>query len=71
MDDLDKFLIAPDATLKDAIAALDATGQHICLVVDHRCRLLGTVSDGDIRRAILADRRKIGPLPTRHRRPVG
>lgn len=55
MKDLSKFLISPDTSLKEAIAVLDATGQHICLVVDSEGRLLGTVSDGDIRRAILAD----------------
>jgi dTDP-glucose pyrophosphorylase len=46
-------LIAPDAPLLAAIRLLDRTSAQICLVVDADGRLLGTVTDGDIRRGIL------------------
>lgn len=48
-----KLYISPDDTIKTAIAALDTTATHICLVVDEHEILLGTVTDGDIRRGIL------------------
>lgn len=43
------------ATLKDALKLLDATAKQITLVVDEEDRLLGTLTDGDIRRALLRD----------------
>ena len=48
-----KTLIAPAAPLSEAINAIDAGNQQICLVVDEARRLLGTVTDGDVRRGIL------------------
>ena len=50
----DKVLIPPGASIHDAIEAIDRGSLQICLVVDTERRLLGTVTDGDIRRAILA-----------------
>ena len=48
------LLIAPDATVREAISAIDAGAIEIALVVTADCELLGTVSDGDVRRALLA-----------------
>ena len=48
-----KLLIGPTATIRQAIETIDAGGMQIAFVVDADNRLLGTVSDGDIRRAIL------------------
>jgi dTDP-glucose pyrophosphorylase/CBS domain-containing protein len=45
---------APDATIRQAIQQIDLAGMKLVLVTDEQRRLLGTVSDGDIRRAILA-----------------
>ena len=53
MHDWTKILLAPDAQVRDAIASLDATALQIVLVVDANRRLLGTVTDGDIRRGLL------------------
>ncbi len=47
-------LIGPDTTLRDALAAIDRASCGIALVVDSERRLLGTLSDGDARRALLA-----------------
>lgn len=41
------------ATVRDAMERLDAAGTQIVLVVDPDDRLLGTITDGDIRRALL------------------
>lgn len=40
-------------SVADAITCIDASGGQIALVVDENWRLLGTITDGDIRRGIL------------------
>lgn len=50
---LHNLLVEPGATIRDAIAAIDAGGIEIALLVDDQRKLLGTVSDGDVRRALL------------------
>jgi perosamine synthetase len=47
------LLVGPDATIRDVIEAIEAGAIEIALVVDERRRLIGTVSDGDVRRALL------------------
>jgi dTDP-glucose pyrophosphorylase len=47
-------IINPDTILKDAIHTVDAGCVQIALVADESNRLLGTLADGDIRRAILS-----------------
>jgi len=51
--DLSRFLVPRGATLREAMAAIDANTHGIVLVVDSERRLLGTITDGDIRRAAL------------------
>ena len=51
--DWKKTLVPPNTPLRDAIKAVDVGALQICLVVDDRGCLLGTVTDGDIRRGIL------------------
>ncbi len=46
--------IKPTATVKEAMKALDLTAEKVLLVVDKNKRLLGTLTDGDIRRYILS-----------------
>jgi dTDP-glucose pyrophosphorylase len=46
-------ILSPDASIHKAIATIEATSAKIVLIVDADDRLLGTVTDGDIRRAIL------------------
>lgn len=46
-------LLPREATLAQAVRNLDASGLQIALVVDARGVLLGTVTDGDIRRSLL------------------
>jgi len=48
-----KTLVRETASLKEAIAAIDGSSLQIALVIDGDGRLCGTVTDGDIRRAIL------------------
>lgn len=46
-------LIREGSTIEDAVRCLDETALQICLVVDEDNKLLGTITDGDIRRALL------------------
>ena len=49
----ESILISPEATILEAIRIIDHTDFLIALVVDEERRLIGTVTDGDIRRGIL------------------
>ncbi len=54
--DIRQTFLRPTATILDAIELTDrlgATGFQIALVVDDGDRLLGTITDGDVRRGIL------------------
>lgn len=45
--------ISPNSTLRDAATNLSESSLRICLVVNELNRLIGTVTDGDIRRGLL------------------
>jgi len=53
MRDWRGVLMGPDASLADALARIDAATFQIAVVVDDHGRLLGVMTDGDARRAIL------------------
>ena len=53
MKDLSKVLLKLTDSLNTAIQALHISGERIVLVVDDNMHLLGTVTDGDIRRALI------------------
>ncbi len=48
------LFILPESTIREAIACIDRNARGITLVIDEDERLLGTLTDGDVRRAILA-----------------
>lgn len=52
-EQLKSLLISPLTTIKEAIQRLNATGKKILFVTDAQEKLLGTLSDGDIRRGII------------------
>lgn len=53
MKDLSSLVISPETLIIDAIKAIEAGSRQIALIVDADHRLLGTVTDGDIRRGLL------------------
>lgn len=53
MNNWETVLISPQATLHDAMAVLDRGGLQITVIVDEYRHVLGTLTDGDIRRALL------------------
>jgi dTDP-glucose pyrophosphorylase/CBS domain-containing protein len=52
--DIADLCITPHTNIGNAIACIDRTQQGIALAVDEARRLIGTITDGDIRRALLA-----------------
>jgi len=53
MKDWRNALVKPDMSIRETIGVIDAAALQLALVVTDDQRLLGTVTDGDIRRAIL------------------
>lgn len=53
MNNFKNILLSPISTLRQALEIIDSGAMKIALVVDENQKLLGTLSDGDIRRAIL------------------
>lgn len=53
MTDLTHVLVREGATLRQALEAMTRSGKQIALVADADARLLGLVTDGDVRKAIL------------------
>jgi dTDP-glucose pyrophosphorylase len=53
MKNWESTLITADSSLREALEAIDLAGTQIALIVDKNRRLLGTLSDGDVRRAML------------------
>jgi len=74
--DVERFLISPSNSIRETMACIDRNARGIALVVDGEHRLIATVTDGDVRRAVLAGtdlnlpvmelikRRKKEPYPT-------
>ena len=83
MVELEKLSVTPNSSIRDVMTCIDRNAKGIALVVDKEHRLLGTVTDGDVRRAILAEidlekpvselliRKASSPYPTPVTAPVG
>lgn len=53
LKDWRKALVLPHSTILDVLKIIDSSALQIALVVDQNNRLLGTVTDGDVRRGLL------------------
>jgi len=53
MKDIQKIKLKIDSTIREALKIIDAGAVKFAIVVDEDDKLLGTITDGDIRRAIL------------------
>lgn len=62
MNQWKRIAVRKDTPLEVAIATLDEGGQRIVLVVDDNERLQGTLTDGDVRRALLRHQPLITPV---------
>jgi dTDP-4-amino-4,6-dideoxygalactose transaminase len=68
MNEISQTIITSSATIRDALWQLDQAGSGVLLLVDSEGKFLRTVTDGDIRRLILADgslEETLTKLPTR------
>ena len=54
IDDLSELCVSAHSTIRQAIACIEKNTAKIALVVDEDTQLLNTVTDGDVRRAMLA-----------------
>ena len=54
MKDWKKSVISPGATVANAVESLNSTGSRIVLVADEYMKRAGLVTDGDLRRGLLA-----------------
>jgi dTDP-glucose pyrophosphorylase/CBS domain-containing protein len=59
---LERIQVRPDASLRDALEAIQQGGLEICLVVEPAERLAGIITDGDVRRALLRGETLHDPL---------
>lgn len=48
-----KYYISPDASLIECMRSMSVTGAGIAIAVDSELRLIGTMSDGDVRKALV------------------
>lgn len=58
----DDFLIHEKKTLKDALVVITNNRKGTAVVVDEAGRLMGILSDGDIRRALLKGAMELTPV---------
>jgi dTDP-glucose pyrophosphorylase/CBS domain-containing protein len=56
MTRIDRLTVRSDATIREAMTAIEAGAAEVCLVITAEGRLTGLVTDGDVRRALLAGR---------------
>ena len=57
MNNLHDILVKPDYTIRDAMQRINRGRKGIALLVDEHWRFLATITDGDLRRAILGGAR--------------
>jgi dTDP-glucose pyrophosphorylase/predicted transcriptional regulator len=53
MKNWESLLVSPETSLEEAIVVLDRGAARIVMVADNERHLLGTLTDGDVRRALL------------------
>lgn len=69
--DLPRMTVGPSATVREVMAAIDGGAASIALVADLDGRLIGVLTDGDVRRAILGGADLDDPVdPHVNRRPL-
>jgi dTDP-glucose pyrophosphorylase len=50
---LEKVFLYPNNTLRDSISTINSGSLQVALIVDSNLRIIGIITDGDVRRAIL------------------
>jgi CBS domain-containing protein len=60
--ELSEFTVSPSDSIREAMRKIDRNKHRVVVVVDDDLAVLGTVSDGDIRRAFLHEILPIAPV---------
>ena len=60
--DLKELCVPPDYSIRQVVACIDRNGKGIALITDESGRLLDTVTDGDVRRALLINQDMDAPV---------
>ncbi len=60
--DLSAFTISANASVREAMLCIDRNSKGIALVVDEDFHLMGTITDGDLRRTLLAGKKLSTPV---------
>lgn len=60
--DISSFTISPDATVEEALAKIEENNHGTLVVVDAEQRVLGSLTDGDVRKALLDHRMLVIPV---------
>lgn len=60
--DLSLYTVPHTASVRDAMERIDANKHRVVIVIDEESRVVGTVSDGDLRRAFMHDVLPIAPV---------
>jgi dTDP-glucose pyrophosphorylase len=68
---LHKLVLKPDTTFEEAVKALDINGNGFLPIVDEYNKLIGILTDGDIRRAIIRNERNLQNIINKHPTTVG
>lgn len=53
MNDSENIQILPSSTIREAVSVLEGVKSGIVLIVNEQRKLLGTITDGDVRRALI------------------
>lgn len=62
LDELTPFTIKADATIDIALLKIEENKYQTLIVVDDQLRVLGTLTDGDIRKALISKRSLYAPV---------
>ena len=54
INNITDFLVSEDESLENVLELMEKGGERILIVVDKQNRLLGTITDGDIRRELIS-----------------
>ena len=52
---MEKTLVNQDKSILETINSMESHGQQISLIINNKRKIVGTLSDGDLRRAVLND----------------
>ena len=52
---LERFVAGPNKTLREVLTLIDGNGEGVAAVIDEQGAFVGIITDGDIRRALLAN----------------